>query len=91
MLTRKFGLEVGATLKRRLADLRAADSIADIALGNAREVPRTNGRAMRLDLGGGYRLVFEANHARNPSSADGRIDWLAVGRIKVTAVERADG
>lgn len=92
MLTQEFGPEIAATLKRRLADLRAAGSITDVILGNVREVPRTRGRAMRLDLCGGYHLAFEANHAKNPLSADGsKIDWLAVSRIKVTAVKKIDG
>ena len=91
MLTRKFGQGAGAALKRRLADLRAATSITDVVLGDTREVPRTGGRAIRLDFGDGYHLIFEANHARNPSLADGKVDWSAVSRIKVTAVEKDDG
>ena len=88
MSRQKFGPEVAERLKRRLADLRAASSIKDIVLGNVREVPRTRGPAMCVDLFNGYRLVIRANHIQNPTLATGKVDWSAVSRIKITRIER---
>ena len=88
MSRQKFGPEVAEMLKRRLADLRAADFIEDMVLGNVREVPRSHGPAMCIDLIHGYRLVIRANHNQNPTLATGKVDWLAVSRVKIARIEK---
>lgn len=78
------------TLRRRLADLRAAGSIADIVVGNVRMASQAAREAMCVDLGSGYRLIFEPNHSDNPVTLDGNVDWQAVSRIKVNGVDKSD-
>ncbi len=67
----KFGPKVAETLKRRLADLRAANSVKDVVLGNIRAVPQNRGAAIYVDLVQGYRLVSRANHIKNPALDNG--------------------
>jgi hypothetical protein len=44
---------------------------------------------MVVDLGDGYRLVFSANHPRNPLKADGTVDWSKVSRVKILGIEKS--
>lgn len=86
---REFGNKVAEGLKRRLADLRAADSMADVAAGNAREVTADAGPVMVIDLCDGYAIIFHANHLKNPLNDSGAVDWSCVSRIKVLRVEKS--
>lgn len=87
---RELGDRVAERLTRRLADLRAAGSIIDVAVGNAREVPDKAGRIMTIDLCDGYAIVFSANHLKNPQTDSGKVNWSSVSRIKVLQVSRSD-
>lgn len=78
-------------LKRRLADLRAATSIEDLLAGQPRELDGSDGQHMVIDLRDGYRIIFCANHPKNPITENGDLDWAKVSRVKILQIESADG
>jgi len=80
-----FGTQVAATLRARLADLRAAETVVDVIAGKPADVPEEPG-VMSLSLGGPIRLVFRSNHNRTPEIA-GRVDWSRVTRIQLLRIE----
>lgn len=83
-----YGVDVAQSLKRRLADLRAADSIDELSVWNIAEVPASGGATMSLELSGGYRLTFRANHSKIPMEADGKPSWSNITRIKLMKIEK---
>ena len=85
--TQELGHAVSEILKHRLADLRAATSIADLLVGRPRVLQRAVHQYMAVDLGDDLRLVFCANHPNNPVAKSGQVDWLKVSRIKILRIE----
>jgi proteic killer suppression protein len=84
----ELGVAVAAMLKHRLADLRAATSVKDLVAGRLRLLEDTGDPCMALDLCEGYRMVFCANHARNPVAPTGGLDWPRVSRVKIMRIEK---
>lgn len=82
---REFGSSVAEILRHRLADLRAATSVEDILIGNIRH-SKTTDQNMILDLRDGYKVVFSANHPKNPLDKVHNIDWSRVNRIKILSI-----
>ena len=82
----RFDVQVVQQLRRRLSDLRAAESPDDLVAGRPRLVETKRPRLV-LDLSGGFELACEANHARPPQHKDGALDWSRVHRLKVVAIE----
>jgi hypothetical protein len=76
---------VAEMLKHRLADLRAAKTPKDLLVGHPR-VGDDSGW-MVVDLAGDSRIVFKANHVKNPVGKDGELDWSRVSRIKILRIE----
>ncbi len=85
--TRELGVNVADTLRRRLADLRAASTINDLPVGSPHALEGAAGRARAVELTEGYRIVIAANHRSNPRTENGELDWSRVGRIKVLRIE----
>lgn len=79
---------VAEILKHRLADLRAATSIRDLVAGRVHQVEDINNHHMIVGLRDNHRIVLCANHPKNPTDKDGRIDWSRVSRIKVLGIGR---
>lgn len=82
----ELGQEIAENLKRRLADLRAAVSVHDLPLGNPR-VNESNVDEMMIDIGANARLVFTANHPKNPRAERGEVAWDRVVRLKLLRIE----
>lgn len=71
-------------LRRRVADLRAAETTADLL---ASPPYALDGSAnMAMDLCDGWRMVFSANHTNVPTLGSGAIDWSAVERIRIVSI-----
>jgi toxin HigB-1 len=83
-----LGASVADALKHRVADLRAATSVADLLAGRPRLLGGTNPPPMVLDLYEGHVLVFGANHTSNPFDSDGKLNWLRVSRIKILEIRK---
>lgn len=83
-----FGPGPAAVLRRRLADMRAAETVEDLLVGRPRNLSDGSDR-MVIDLGAKHRLVFSANH---PPSSDRRsLDWSTVRRVKILDIEVDNG
>lgn len=88
-IIRTFGASCGRLLQRRLADLAAAVSLADLStLPQARCHPLKGEREgqFAVDLEHPRRLIVEAAHAPVPRTEDGGIDLQRVTRIWVVEV-----
>jgi hypothetical protein len=83
---RKLGAKAAARLRRRLADLRAAESAAEIVAIGLVQLPQPPSTQFYFDLGGAM-LVVEVNHQKEPTADSGGIDWARVTRVKVMKVE----
>jgi hypothetical protein len=82
-----FDAPVVAQLKARLADLRAAESIHDLLIGNPRILPGDNPR-VAVSLADGYALVATPNHRVTPLASDGTVDWRRVRRLQLLEITR---
>ncbi len=81
------GPEIAQELKKRLADIRAAETASDLLVG-IRFVGDGECAAIWVTLGGGFELVLVANHVQNPTKGSGKIDWDNVTRVKVSQISR---
>jgi plasmid maintenance system killer protein len=84
---RSLGARVAERLKRRLADLRAANCVADLVAGRPRELQSAEPGQMSVDLGDGFKLVFSANHSPAPLVGGGSVNWSKVNRVKILSIE----
>lgn len=90
-MVRQLGAALSEALKRRLSDLRAAPSVRDLPAGEPRIVDAGHSECMVINLDRMRRLVFAANHIKNPTAADGSVDWTRVSRIKILRIEEGHG
>jgi hypothetical protein len=79
----ELGTKVAEQLKRRLADLRAAESIDEMP--NVVK-PRKGSTKCRVRFATDRSIVFCANHNPNPASQSGTINWSAVRRIRILEI-----
>ena len=82
---RVYPAPVVEALEARLADLRAADSIFDLPVGD----PVADGSSsivITVDLCDGYELVFVSNHATPPRTPSRDIDIARVRRLKLIEI-----
>ena len=83
----EFDAGVAKQLKGRLADLRAANTVHDLVVGNPTIVPGAAPQ-MTIDLPDGYKLVARPNHHNIRAEEDGSIDWRRVRRLLVVGISR---
>ena len=88
---RHLGADGGAALKKRLADFRAASSVAELLelVGCHAKSVRGKDR-LAIGLGGDNVIVFCPNHVQTPRSASGSVDWTKVSRIKILRIGGLD-
>lgn len=75
-----FGEEAAARLRRRLADLRAAEWIEDLQVGRPRL--RSDKSELIIELADGWQMFCVPNHIR-PREDQGAPDWSRIRRIKI--------
>lgn len=85
-----LGAAVAEKLKRRLADLRAANSVKDLVAGRPKELTNARAGQISLELAEGFRLILSANHNVPPLLEGTRVDWSKVSRIKIISIEDTD-
>jgi len=85
---RRFGGEQWTVIRRRLAVLRAAPTLADVRGTPGRLHPLIGDRRGQyaLDLRGATRLVFEPNHEPLPELPAGGIDESSVTAVRIIEV-----
>lgn len=84
----RWGDELAKKLRRRLADLEAADSLDEMRNlpGRCHELTGDLDGSLAVDLKHPYRLIFRPNHKPTPTKDDGGLDWSQVTKILVTDV-----
>lgn len=75
-------------LRRRLADLFAADTYVDLPLGKPRLTYIEGVECLILNLCEGFYLQFTAGHLQPPRKANGQVDWERVYRVKLMCIGR---
>jgi len=83
LMVKKFGMPCAKKLRARLADLQAAESLADITAGRPHPLERDRLGQFAIDLHGAGRLVFESADDPVPVRADGSIAWFDVAKIRI--------
>ena len=84
---RSLGTRVAERLKRRLADLRAANCVKDLVAGRPRELRGDRAGQIAVQLGESFQLIFSANHSVPPLLDGVRVDWSRVNRLKIISIE----
>lgn len=83
---RAFGVAGAKKLARRLNELSAAEKVGDLVVGHPHPLKGNRAGQFSLNLHGGCRLVFKANHLENPVLADGGINWPVVSKISIVFI-----
>jgi hypothetical protein len=81
--------DVASQLRHRIADLRSAQQVRDLVVGN----PQFHGdiaTVLQIELGTRWVLELRPNHAKPICENSGRVDWNRVHRLRVTSVKRLD-
>jgi proteic killer suppression protein len=82
----KRGSPLAKKIERRMADLKAADSVNDLVAGNPHPLKGDRAGQFALRLHGGKRLVFEPNHHPIARLKDGSIDWSNVTKVLIVEI-----
>lgn len=87
-MVRAFGAERAKRLQRRLDDLAAAPTLADMRglPGRCHELREDRAGQLSLDLDGPYRLIFRPSHEPVPVKTDGGLDWGGVTVVCILEV-----
>lgn len=91
VMQKKLGAPMAEKLQQRLAELQAADNLADISRlppPRCHELKQDRQGDLAVDLVHPNRLIFRPDHDPIPAKADGGLDWAQVTRIVI--VEIAD-
>lgn len=81
--TKALGAYSARKLRSRLADLQAADTVAELVAGRPHPLSGSRAGQFALDLAGGQRLVFRA--ARQEASTTGA-DWKRITAIEIVFI-----
>lgn len=90
LLVRRYGDQCAKLIRRRLDELRAAETLAVMqSLPHARchELKENRKGQLAVDVKHPYRLIFEPDHNPIPSIPDGGLDWSKITKIHVIEVE----
>jgi proteic killer suppression protein len=85
----EWGDHIAKKLKHRLAELAAADSLADIPHtppARCHELGQDRRGQLSVDLAHPYRLILVPDHDPPPLKEDGGLDRTAVNRVLILEV-----
>jgi hypothetical protein len=82
---RAFGDQVAVDLRARIADLRAADSVADMVAGHPRLINDHDPR-MIIAIMDVAEMVIRPNHPQLGRDTGGAFDWQRVHRVRIDAL-----
>lgn len=80
---RRLGADNADKLRKRLAELEAAETVADLVTGHPHPLKGGREGQFSLRLAGGCRLVFAPHHESIPSKPDGGVDWAQVNAVYI--------
>jgi hypothetical protein len=86
---RSFGRETSEFLRARLADMLAAETLAELATGRVRVDTRYSLGTFLVDLGSSAQLRFRSNHPKAGRGGNILVDPGRISRVIVIAVEGA--
>lgn len=89
-MDKQYGAEGAATLKGRLADIRAAECLGDVPLVNLRPCLNCADDTAALEMGVAMKIIFKPNHRKPPTLQDGSTDWNSINRILIQRIEVCD-
>jgi len=84
---KKLGAESAKKLQRRLAELFAANHVAELVAGRPHPLKGSRDGQFSVDLHGGQRLIFKPSRKPPPLKPDGGLDWAQVTEITILAAE----
>ena len=87
---RAYGPENGKRLITRLADIAAAETLADLSrLPQARlhEHKANNDEQISVDVKHPYRLMLAPDHPDTPRKPDGGLDWARITRVRILRID----
>ena len=87
---RKLGTAVSTTLRRRLADLRAADNLAELPVGRPQESLLNGGPHILLELSDSTYLVMLPNHSVWPRDQNGTALMNKITKVQLVAISTLD-
>jgi hypothetical protein len=82
----EFGDQVAVDLRARIADLRAADSVADIVAGHPRLMDDGDPR-MIISIMDVVEMVIRPNHVQVGRGAGDDFDWQRIRRLRIDALD----
>jgi plasmid maintenance system killer protein len=94
LLIRRYGPKQAQLLRRRLDEIRAADSLEVLGtLPQARchELKADRAGQISVDLKHPYRLLFEPAQQPTPRKPDGGLDWAKITAVRILEVEDTHG
>ena len=86
LAARQFGPESAKKLKRRLAELHAAQVVVELVAGRPHPLSHDREGQFALDLHGGHRLVFKPTREPPPRKPDGSIFWAQVTEVTILEI-----
>jgi hypothetical protein len=82
-----LGIEAAVKLRRRLADLVAAENVKELIAGGAKSRGDL-GKELVIELDANHTLVLTPNHMVMPTSKAGNVDWKKVRRVKILRIDQ---
>ena len=82
-----LGQETALILRRRISDLRAADSVSELISGGPRELVYLSQVAYSLNLKNSQRIIICPNHTLPAKLDIDTVDWKTISRVKVIEIE----
>jgi len=82
-----YGQDVSDVLRARLADMIAAETLAEVVAGRLRNDPDDAPGTFLLSLGGGALLRFRANHPRTGLMGKASLNESRISRVMLISVE----
>jgi hypothetical protein len=88
LLTLTWGEQTGRAIARRLTQLRAGSTLADLrhAPGRYREVPSPDGCTFAVDVCGSLTIIFRPADLSTSDGAERALDWSTVRSITILEI-----
>ncbi|MFK0691571.1 hypothetical protein ACFX5Q_25710 [Mesorhizobium sp. IMUNJ 23033] len=77
-------------LFNRMADLLAAECIADVVAGTPVVSEAGLAETVSISIGFDHSMILRCSHLNPPMSALGKVDWSMVSRVRVEKIEGDD-
>ncbi len=87
-MKKKHGVEVAKKLKRRLADMREAQTLEEMRSlpGKCHELERDRTGQLAIDVGNGKRLIFEPDPPQAQGKNASKLNWKEVTDITIVEI-----